>query len=346
MTNKKPEPLLVKNTELSSQTWPAARRWSLWKQRATQFVPYNCDIIAANDYAATPCDFDANIRYYQDRKHGILLSASQFQPNIVQRSQRHLADNYQHLVLICLSGSRAIVEHNFQRRQLRPGDLLLLDMQQEFAFALMNQGKAINCHIPRSKLAPALRNRKDLHLQIINGHQSVGAALRCYLQLLPLTITNIPEAEREHYLLSVAELLNACLTKQPIESRPLAGKRWQIYLECIDENFTDPDFSVDKMAKALQVSSSYVHRLFRQHQTTVRREIKRRRIDYAKRCLQQRHRLQTRELASLTDIALACGFRGLSQFSRAFREQVGMSPRDYSKLGPDFDPRSPNTLGT
>lgn len=326
----------IAETEISSRHWPAGQRWFLWKDRVRKFLPYSCDVIEAVDHLVTPRNFDADIKYYHDQQGGFLLSQSKFQPNVVQRGADHLNDEYQHLVLVCIRDAPVVAERGFRRRQLRPGDLLLLDMRQEFTIYLLGQGTAVNCHIPRRHLSRVGRGRRDLHMKVINGQAGPGMALRHYLLLLPLAMDARPGAWLDEKLRSVAELLNVCLTYKSTLTRPLNEQRLQSYLDYIGEHFSDPDFAVERMAFELGVSTSYIHRLFRQHETTVRQVLKRRRIDHAKTCLEQTQP-GSRIAVSLTELATACGFRGLAQFSRAFREEVGVAPRSYRDIAAGLD---------
>ena len=94
------------------------------------------------------------------------------------------------------------------------------------------------------------------------------------------------------------------------------------------EHFTDPDFS---MAQAMQESGycpDHLRRLFRQQFGQSPLEyLTGLRIRFAKRLLRENGRMHY----SVTQIAAMSGFSDVCYFSRLFRKQVGLSPRDYMK---------------
>ncbi|WP_235885393.1 AraC family transcriptional regulator [Paenibacillus cymbidii] len=95
-------------------------------------------------------------------------------------------------------------------------------------------------------------------------------------------------------------------------------------IDYIDENATR-DIALHDIAAAVAVSPFYLHRLFKAvvqeniHAYCVRRKLER-----------AVHMLLFRKSATLTTIALECGFSSLAVFSRSFKAGYGVSPTDYA----------------
>jgi len=93
----------------------------------------------------------------------------------------------------------------------------------------------------------------------------------------------------------------------------------------IEVNLRDPDLTPGKLADAFRISPRYVRMLFAQDGETVSGYILRRRLE---ECAQQ-----MRDVAwhgkTITEIAFDWGFSSMAHFSRVFREQYGVSPRQY-----------------
>ena len=87
----------------------------------------------------------------------------------------------------------------------------------------------------------------------------------------------------------------------------------------------DQDLSVSDLARAAEVSSSLLHRLFQQEKSTPVSFLKRERIQRAKELL-----LQSPE-QKIAGIARACGFADCAYFCKIFREETGLSPLQYRK---------------
>jgi AraC-like DNA-binding protein len=95
-------------------------------------------------------------------------------------------------------------------------------------------------------------------------------------------------------------------------------------IACLQQNYSQR-LSRQQMAKAVGVSEGYLGRIFQQELGLSPMEyLNRYRIKEAKVLLNQTS-------ASITDIAAQVGFDDPAYFSRAFRKQVGFSPRAYRK---------------
>ncbi len=91
----------------------------------------------------------------------------------------------------------------------------------------------------------------------------------------------------------------------------------------ITQHLQDPTLTPDSIAAALNISRSYLYRLY-QAEGGVRRFIVQARLRLAHRQLLA----PANALRSVSDIGYACGFRSDSHFSRAFREYYGYTPRE------------------
>ena len=94
----------------------------------------------------------------------------------------------------------------------------------------------------------------------------------------------------------------------------------------IEKRLDDPDLSIDCIARSCNMSVRSLHRAFATDPaSSVSRYIWMRRVDHCAadlRDLSQVHR-------PITDICFSWGFNSTSHFSRLFKEQLGMTPRDY-----------------
>jgi len=98
----------------------------------------------------------------------------------------------------------------------------------------------------------------------------------------------------------------------------------------IDDNFSDTDFSVDKISKELSYNKKYISSVFKKefdigiidYLTIVR-------IQNACTMIQQ-------GFTSVNDIALRCGYSDAQYFSRVFKNKMSLSPMQYMKAGRSF----------
>jgi len=93
----------------------------------------------------------------------------------------------------------------------------------------------------------------------------------------------------------------------------------------INTSLTDLQLTPFSIARKLQISVRQLYRLFEQSNDSVCRYIQRMRLSCAAKDLRN-PRMQNR---SLTDIAYDWGFSDSAHFSRSFKKQFDISPREY-----------------
>jgi AraC-like DNA-binding protein len=90
----------------------------------------------------------------------------------------------------------------------------------------------------------------------------------------------------------------------------------------IDEHLRDPDLSVAMIARELGLSTRYVHKLYEKQPAHVMRQALDKRL---RECQRDIGRRGTR---SISEIAYGWGFNSTAHFSRAYKKQFGVCPRD------------------
>ncbi|WP_158562896.1 helix-turn-helix domain-containing protein [Marinitenerispora sediminis] len=97
----------------------------------------------------------------------------------------------------------------------------------------------------------------------------------------------------------------------------------------IGNRLHDPRLSPGSIAAAHHVSTSYLHRLFNEQNTTVAAWIRDQRLDHARRDLAD----PALDGTPIHRIASRWGFTHPAAFSRAFRAAYGLAPRDFRQRG-------------
>ncbi|WP_316167357.1 MULTISPECIES: helix-turn-helix domain-containing protein [unclassified Bradyrhizobium] len=95
----------------------------------------------------------------------------------------------------------------------------------------------------------------------------------------------------------------------------------------ISARLSDPDLSLPKVARELGLSARYVNDLFSDEETSFRRYVLAERLRRCQRDLGS----PTHTHRQISEIAFSWGFNDLSHFGRAFREQFGLSPREWRR---------------
>jgi AraC-like DNA-binding protein len=95
-------------------------------------------------------------------------------------------------------------------------------------------------------------------------------------------------------------------------------------------HFSDPEFSLAKVAQSLGISPRYLQRLLNRSGTSFTAHVTELRLKQAFMLL------EARDLSDVCNIALQAGFSDISHFNRLFRSRFGDTPkgvRAHARMG-------------
>lgn len=203
------------------------------------------------------------------------------------------------------------------------------DSTRPAMFANDQQLHQLSILIPRKTAKTIIPGIEDMCGLSIDGDAGLGAILRSHLQQIHQTIETVDAQDRPAVLRATVELVAAAFRPQP---DALAGTAFRRALlnrvqDYIVANLDDPALSAASLAAAFRFSPRYLHRLFEDFGITVGAWIRQRRLAAC------RSDLSNRAMAgyNVTQIAMRHGFADSSHFSHAFKEEFGMSPREFRR---------------
>ncbi len=168
---------------------------------------------------------------------------------------------------------------------------------------------------------------------LVMKDNSLGFGQYLFPLLLNIFIAQQRNVFLSHYIANIYKCLYQYLESQYVQSTH--DVRIVDITAKLENAFTQPDLSIDKILSIQGYNADYLRRLFKKtHGCTPVQYLNRLRIGKAKNliegnCLYQR---------SITQIAAESGFSDHSYFSRVFREHIGLSPTQYSLLFPGMLP--------
>ncbi|MDI7773894.1 helix-turn-helix domain-containing protein [Asticcacaulis sp. EMRT-3] len=134
---------------------------------------------------------------------------------------------------------------------------------------------------------------------------------------------------------AMMEFLVACLAEDGIAARGGASGARASHLKRICQKIEtllhDPDLTLAQVAAEHGVSARYVQKLFTQNGQTFSAYLKLRRLS---RCHAELISPIYAQL-SISEIGFRWGFNDAAHFSRSFRDQYGLSPREHRQAGGD-----------
>lgn len=91
----------------------------------------------------------------------------------------------------------------------------------------------------------------------------------------------------------------------------------------VDEHFSDPDFSLERLGSDLKYNKKYLSTVFKRHVGVgIVEYLHTVRIQHACTMLKQ-------GFTSVSDVALRCGYPDAQYFSKVFKRRMSLSPREY-----------------
>lgn len=253
----------------------------------------------------------------------------------VFRSSRQIRkDNGENYFLILQEEGRALMNQNDVACLLHPGDMVLIDSAcpSEFTF-FGHYTRQLSLHLPRAEM------HARFGYDLIRGgislprHDPTNTALCAVLG----KVFSAPDnAATQGYLREAMFGLIGAMLHERTGHEGFAGidsdiggaralAQGQAY---IDAHYRNPDLTIADIAEDLGMSLRQLQRGFAAIGTTPTKYLLVRRIEHARRGLDDRRAGRRADLIS--SIAYEAGFSDLSYFQRCFRKAFGTSPKGYA----------------
>ncbi|KPC66326.1 helix-turn-helix domain-containing protein [Streptomyces chattanoogensis] len=164
----------------------------------------------------------------------------------------------------------------------------------------------------------------------VTAHEGMGALLAQFLTQLTADTTPYQPSDRPRLGMVLTDLVAALFAHilETDDSLPSETHQRTLTLQIkafIREHLHDPHLTPATIAAAHHISTSYLHRLFRDEDATVAAWIRRLRLEAARRDLTD----PVLHATPVHAIATRWGFPRATDFSRAYRTVYGTTPTDH-----------------
>jgi AraC-like DNA-binding protein len=213
-----------------------------------------------------------------------------------------------------------------QDRAYDVGSACFIDQGRPMRGFGAGQGSIRNIVVRAAALKSLVTHPEDLAGRPVHP----GPALRLlddYLRSLT-SLQESPSSELaliigDHLLDLVAAALGPTAeATEIIAQRGVKAARLRAILAEIARRFRDPDFDLDNVARALDLSRRYVQRLLEETGKSFTEHLVERRLERSFAMLTDRRYLHL----AIIDVALVAGFGDVSHFNRVFRRRFGETP--------------------
>ena len=220
-----------------------------------------------------------------------------------------------------------VVEQSGRVAIVEPGDCVLVSGRSPFRIRNAETMDALMLAIPADMLLSWIPEPEAVTARTLRGEQGWGRALAATLanfnRSTPVELALSPAIVMDQILAHLAITANSDTGTTNIHQRALLRR----LADTLSNRFCEPDFDPSRLAMEHGLSKRYVHMLFAKAGTSFGRELEKVRLERAKRLLEDRRF----NCVDIMEIALRCGFRDSSGFSKRFRGRYGAPPSAYRR---------------
>lgn len=270
-------------------------------------------------------DFIGTITHSSTRDLQICrLSAQAHRAANAPRSSAKRQRNYK--IAMQLAGHSEFEQDGLKAR-LSPGDWAIYDTSKPY---LMTASDAVDLAIVvlPQHLVPLRPAERHVLVRTLDARTGAGRMVRSLLLDALDALDTLSEAKPcEELSAGLTRMLQLAVADnlESASQRPLPTVLRTRIVDYVGQHLAEPDLSVEQIARSLNCSKRYLHRVFDTESSTLAKYIVQLRLtsicgDFGNTLLRER---------SITEIAMKWGFVSPGHFSRTFKEAFGMTPREY-----------------
>lgn len=215
---------------------------------------------------------------------------------------------------------------------LKPDDLLFGPTGVPARLNFTTDFTQLFVKVPDVALSARLVAPLSMPLGHLSGQSGINHVFARMLSALATSLDELSSSQLRPIELSLTEFLLTCLTSHG--TSPLIGceanaRQTNLHSICqtIETMLGDPELEPAKVAKAHGTSLRYLQNLFAESGKTFSNYVRTRRLERCRADLISPVYINM----SVTEICFRWGFNGSAHFSRTFKSQYGIPPRDFRR---------------
>jgi AraC-like DNA-binding protein len=298
------------------------RQFDCWRQFVVdahmrwEIRPFDCD------------RFPAFIRQGRFDGYRVTHLTSEQGGIVGTRSAREIArDDEAFYNLIYIADGSIELEIGGRALPLRRGHFALWDTTRPMRFTTGSGLRQITLAVPQQVLRKALPRSDDYVGHLVDATTGLGRAFAQRLVALDQRFGALPAPAAGGILGESVQMLASTLRARVPLARSARGSLALLrqLMNYVETHLDDPELDTRGIARANGISERHLHRVFDGLSTTPAGWIRQRRLE---RC---RREIVDPRGASITEIAYRWGFREPGTFSKIFRREFGVCPRELRR---------------
>ncbi|HEX7952373.1 MAG TPA: helix-turn-helix domain-containing protein [Burkholderiales bacterium] len=214
---------------------------------------------------------------------------------------------------------------------LGAGDLVIWTSAQPAEFTVMERLHKVSLVLPWTEVKERLPRGTGFTGTVIDSRVGIGAVLYSHIDSLAHQLELFTEGDNAGVRRATLELLSAAMCHRvEAPQRGLSSRYLKQLQDYILAHLQDDHLSPTSIAAANNMSPRYVHMLFAQIGVSASVWIRTQRLERCRDDLRSR----TYRDCSVAEIAYTWGFADPSHFTRIFKLQYGVGPREFRETAP------------
>ncbi|MDR3513822.1 MAG: helix-turn-helix domain-containing protein [Caulobacteraceae bacterium] len=311
----------MQRSHFDADQLPRERRWSAWRDSLDAFaIEARGDDERPGDGRISSCVAPSGLSFTL-----VESAAPQSLAAVEGRAGDvfWLAVNLDGASVLALDGGDA---------EMAPGDILYGKQGAPCALSLCSGFRLLLVNMPAQMVERRVLLPMPDRAIHVSGRAGMGRIFSGFLASVAAAFDDLDEALTGPIESALPQLL---LTSLAGEAREVAlagaaagrAKLLQRVWRTIEERLDEPDLSIADVAEAHGLSVRYLQKLFEDVDQNFSRYVRRRRLEQCRADLAN----PTHRHVSITTTAFRWGFNDSATFSRAFRDEFGLSPREYRR---------------
>jgi len=250
----------------------------------------------------------------------------------IERNKSHIQHSSSRLYTLLLQAKgSSIFYHCGKEAHLMEGDFVLCDLGMPHLFETKEPSETIMLRMTPGVLREYLPTPEQfcgLHLgRTVGLASTVAAMVQSLSEDVAAGLQPGYEERVARYLLEMISMSYTAGFEPILKGSAIQWQRRKDVIRYIEDNLRDPALTVAAIAEGLRLSPRYVRNIFSMSGEKVSAYVLRRRLE---ECARQIHDPAWNG-HTLTEIAFSWGFNSAAHFTRTFRNQFGVAPRDYRR---------------
>jgi AraC-like DNA-binding protein len=251
-------------------------------------------------------------------------------PQRVFRTASRIARSDEDFILIALGkhGCGAVLQDD-REAVIHPGEFAFYDTTRPYQLRFDADFAQTIFQVPRSALQRRIPGIETLTAVSFDRKRPLARLTHDFLMAISGTVDQLDDVDGARVSDQALDLLAMAMCERLGGNGISASTHRSAVLfrlkAHIRAHLSEPELSLATTAAALGISPRYVNDLLADEQTSFQRHVLIQRLEQCKRDLAS----PVHARRHIGEIAFAWGFNDLSHFGRAFREQFGLSPRDW-----------------